>query len=97
MTRSKLPSLLLLAMPLVALAACAGETHIQAQLPQAPAQDLAVKPKPVMPDTAITDDTVNAQYNSDVEAWGDEGWAQVARLCRWSAANKLTNVVCPKP
>lgn len=50
-----------------------------------------------MPDAAITDDTVNAQYNSDVEAWGQRGWAANARLCRWAAANKLTNVVCPKP
>lgn len=38
-----------------------------------------------MPVEAITDDKVNARYNSGVEAWGDRGWASVARICRWAA------------
>ena len=40
-----------------------------------PVADLAVEKKPVMPVEAITDDTAAAQYSSDVEGWGDRGWA----------------------
>jgi hypothetical protein len=54
-----------------------------------------VKPKPVMPAEAITDDTAAADYSSKVEGWGDAGWAAVGRLCRWAAANKMPHPDCP--
>ena len=62
-----------------------------------PVADLAVEKKPVMPVEAITDDTVAAQYSSDVEGWGDRGWAAVARLCRWAQANKMPHPECLAP
>lgn len=95
MSRSRLPRLLALALLLAPLAACGGEPHILAQLPLPPVADLTVEPKPPFPDAAITDDAVSAQYGSDVEAWGERGWASVARLCRWAAANKMVHPTCP--
>lgn len=50
-----------------------------------------------MPDAAITDDSVNAKYNSDVEGWGDRGWATVGRLCRWAERNGMPHPTCPTP
>lgn len=63
--------------------------------PQLPAADLTVKPKPIMPEAAITDDAENARYNSAVEAWGEDGWMTVARICRWAAANNMAHPQCP--
>jgi hypothetical protein len=48
-----------------------------------------------MPKAAITDDAVAAKYSSDLEAWGDRGWATVARLCRWAQANAMSHPICP--
>lgn len=27
------------------------------------------------------------QHDIDLEAWGERGWAAVARICRWSVEN----------
>lgn len=58
---------------------------------------LAVEPKPVMPDAAITDDAAATKYSSDVEGWGDRRWAAIARLCWRAAANKMPHPDSPKP
>lgn len=34
--------------------------------------------------------------NSAFEAWGERGWAAVARLCRWAEANGAVGLECPK-
>lgn len=57
---------------------------------------MTVERKPVLPDAAIADDAAAAQYSSDVEAWGDRGWAAVARICRWAAANNMAHPACPE-
>lgn len=96
MPRSRLPRLLPLVLLLAPLTACAGREHILVQRPDPPAADLTVEAKPVMPDAAITDDAAAAQYGSDVEAWGERGWAAVGRLCRWAAANGMAHPACPR-
>lgn len=48
-----------------------------------PAADLVVLPKPVPPDAVLTSRIAGEQYDNAVEAWGEAGWAQVARLCRF--------------
>lgn len=53
-----------------------------------------VQPKPPIPLEAVTDSAVAAKYDSDLEAWGESGWATVARLCRWAAAHG-SEVKCP--
>ena len=80
-------------LPALLIAGC-GKPVIQAQFLPPPAADLAVKPQPVMPDAAITDDHASALYWSSVLAWGQDGWASVARLCRWAKANGMA-VECP--
>lgn len=74
--------------------ACDKRVRIQAALP--PAADLVVEPKPVPTIDILTDATAEANYNSDVEAWGERGWDAVARICRWAKAHGGP-VVCPKP
>lgn len=64
--------------------------------PGPPVADLTVEQKQVMPIEAITDDRAAADYSSYIEAWGDRGWAAVARLCRWAERNKLPHPDCPR-
>lgn len=60
-----------------------------------PAQDLAVKAKPVPPDDVLTSRIAGEQYDNAVEAWGEEGWAQIGRLCRFFDAMKMPGLQCP--
>lgn len=48
------------------------------------AQDLRVTPKPPPTADIVDDAKANERYNSAIEAWGEAGWAQVGRLCRWA-------------
>ena len=61
--------------------ACAPAVRIQPIFP--PAIDLQVEPKPVPPADIVTSAQAAAQYDIALEAHGDRGWLQVARLCRW--------------
>jgi len=33
---------------------------------------------------AIASDNALAEHDAAVEAWGERGWAAVARICRWA-------------
>lgn len=35
-------------------------------------------------------------YEASLEAWGDRGWRQVGRLCRWAEANGMKGLECPE-
>jgi len=59
-----------------------------------PAADLRDEPKPVPTEAILTDAEAEARYNSAIEAWGERGWAQVARMCRWAVAHG-SRVPCP--
>lgn len=62
-----------------------------------PATDLKVQAKPVPPDDVVTSRIAGEQYDNAVEAWGEAGWAQVARLCRFFDAMGMRRLDCPPP
>lgn len=51
-----------------------------------------------MPVEAITDDKAAARYSEALESWGEQGWAQVARLCQWAKETGHKDADCaPNP
>ncbi|SFS42037.1 hypothetical protein [Brevundimonas viscosa] len=90
--KSFLTACLMIASCAVAVASC--ETP-GATFP--PAADLAVQPKPVPPDDVLTSRIAGEQYDNAVEAWGEEGWATVGRLCRFFDEMGMRGLRCPAP
>lgn len=76
----------------VAVASCA---TLSASLP--PAEDLRVQPKPVPSDDVLTSRIAGEQHDNAVEAWGEAGWAQVGRLCRFFDEMGMEGLDCPPP
>lgn len=76
------------------VSACSTPAPVRQTFPLA--ADLAVPPKPAPTVETLTSAQASAQYNSDVEAWGDGLAAQVARLCRWAKGSGMA-VTCPPP
>lgn len=63
-----------------------------------PAEDLRVQPKPVPPDDVLTSRIAGEQHDNGVEAWGEAGWAAVARSCRfWRDQGMRLPFGCPPP
>lgn len=62
-----------------------------------PATDLIVQPKPVPTDDVLTSRIAGERYDNAVEAWGEEGWATVGRLCRFFDAMGMERLRCPPP
>ena len=62
-----------------------------------PAMDLIVQPKPVPADDVLTSRIAGEQYDNAVEAWGEEGWARVSRLCRFFETMGMKGLDCPPP
>ena len=62
-----------------------------------PATDLIVQPKPVPTDDVLTSRIAGEQYDNAVEAWGEEGWARVSRLCRFFDRMGMRGLDCPPP
>ncbi|WP_374534413.1 hypothetical protein [Phenylobacterium sp.] len=63
-----------------------------------PSADLKVEAKPVLAPEALTSDNALAEYDAAVEAWGERGWAAVARICRWAVTNGAQlPFKCPPP
>lgn len=60
-----------------------------------PSAELQVRPKPTPPANIVTSAKAEADYNVAVEAWGETGWQQVARLCRWAKGHGAA-VECPE-
>ena len=61
------------------------------------AQDLAVEAKPIPSADVLTSRIAGEQYDNAVEAWGEAGWAQIARLCRFFAEMGMSGLECPPP
>ena len=62
-----------------------------------PASDLAVEPKPVPPDEVLTSQIAGEKHDNAVEAWGEAGWLQVSRLCRFFDEMGMDGLDCPPP
>lgn len=61
------------------------------------AEDLTVQPKPVPSDDVLTSRIAGERYDNAVEAWGEDGWAQVGRLCRFFDEMGMEGLDCPPP
>lgn len=61
------------------------------------AEDLRVLPKPVPSDKVLTSRIAGEQHDNAVEAWGEAGWAQVGRLCRFWQEMGMKGLDCPAP
>ena len=65
----------------------------------------AIPPIPGLKDTpfwtsteALASDNALAEHDAAVEAWGERGWAAVARICRWAQAGGADLPFrCPAP
>jgi len=55
----------------------------------------AVDPKPVPPDEVLTSRIAGEQSDNALEAWGEEGWATVGRLCRFYDERGMPGLRCP--
>ena len=55
------------------------------------------QPKPVPPDEVLTSRIAGEQHDNAVEAWGEEGWATVGRLCRFFDEMGMRGLSCPPP
>ncbi len=51
----------------------------------------------VPPDDVLTSRIAGEQYDNAVEAWGEEGWARVSRLCRFFDTMGMRGLDCPPP
>ena len=60
-------------------------------------QDLRVEPKPIPPDDVLTSRIAGEKHDNAVEAWGEAGWAAVARLCRFFDEMGMEGLDCPAP
>ncbi len=87
--------------PMRALVLCAALSIVSGCATQAvvspPVADLQVQGKPQATADIVTSEQAAVAYDNAVEAWGETGWLQVGRLCRWAEANKLPHPACPKP
>lgn len=77
-------SLLLLASASI-VSGCGEPDRIQVALP--PAQDLVIEAKPVIMPAVLESERAAAEYDSQIEAWGERGWSAVKRICLWAKAH----------
>jgi hypothetical protein len=87
--------MLLLALSVASLSVSACST--QASRTSPPVRDLIVQAKPAPSIDSLTSELAGVNYDNAVEKWGEDGWLQVGRLCRWAADNKLPHPDCPRP
>ncbi len=62
-----------------------------------PVEDLRVLPKPEPSDDVLTSRIAGELHDNAVEAWGEAGWAQVGRLCRFFDEMGMRGLNCPPP
>lgn len=76
-------------------AAAASCATLGASLP--PVEDLRVQAKPEPTDEVLTSSIAGELHDNAVEAWGEAGWAQVGRLCRFYREMGMKGLDCPLP
>ena len=62
-----------------------------------PSADLNVEPKPQLAPEAVTSEAALDAHDIALETWGDRGWANVARLCRFFDEMGMKGLDCPPP
>lgn len=90
----RLTRLLTIVLSAAVVASCAkpGPSVVQS------AEDLRVEPKPIPPLAVLTSDEAGEKHDNAIEAWGERGWAAVARSCRfWRAQGMPLPFDCPPP
>ena len=66
--------------------------------PRPSVEDLRVTPKPVPSDEVLVSREAGEKHDNAVEAWGEAGWAMVARQCRfWRDQGMTLPFTCPPP
>lgn len=83
----------LIAGSLLLASGCAGKESMT--FPSA--ADLAVEPKPLLDPAAVESEAALDRYDIELELWGERGWSQVARLCRFFDEMKMPGLNCPPP
>lgn len=89
---------LALSASLALVSSCASKAPRLSAYP--PSADLRVEPKPELSVEAVASgsDAALALHDDAVEAWGERGWAAVARICRWAVTNGAElPFKCPPP
>lgn len=66
-------------------------------LSRLPVEDLKVQPKPEPSEEVLTSRIAGEMHDNAVEAWGEAGWAQVGRLCRFYQTMGVKRLDCPVP
>lgn len=64
---------------------CASKERLTPIFP--PVADLAVEPKPQLDPAAVESEAALLAHDVAIEGWGERGWLQIARICRWAKAN----------
>ena len=62
-----------------------------------PSADLKVEPKPVLAPEAVASEAALDVHDIALETWGERGWSQVARLCRFFDEMGMDGLDCPPP
>lgn len=83
---------LLLAASLSLASGCDDKARPQPIFP--PVADLKVEPKPQLDPAALGSEAALDAHDIAIEAWGEDGWKAVGRICRWAKANGAP-VDCP--
>ena len=86
---------LLIAVSLSTVSGCASRERIQPLFP--PASDLRVEPKPRLAPADLDSEAALDRHDIAVEAWAEDGWKAVGRICRWAVANGAAGLTCPRP
>lgn len=83
---------LLIAVSLSTVSGCASRERIQPLFP--PASDLQVAPKPQLAPADLDSEAALDRHDIAIEAWGEDGWKAVGRICRWAVANGAPGLIC---
>lgn len=63
-----------------------------------PSADLRVEAKPRLDPAALNSEAALDDHDNAIEAWGERGWAAVARLCRYHQRMGMAlPFACPRP
>lgn len=83
---------LLLAASLLLAPGCASRERVTPIYP--PSADLAVEAKPHLDPAALQSEAALDAHDIALEAWGERGWAAVARLCRFYQTMGMKGLDC---